>query len=183
MQSKKPTKLNEWIKKPAVYLAGVFFTSLIGALIGSYIGSNKISTYLPWEHPIMPSVGASTYSNASINGGSVATISITNTPDYVPPFSVDVSKPIQNEDNNACDEVLNVQTSKGFQFLPVDISDLPSNISIDPGYIDHDTMTISITNFPGRDHYVLTFPICTNDITLKNSGDITITPLHVSYTH
>ena len=175
--------MDRWIKKPALYLAGVFFTSLIGALIGSLIGSNKMATFFPWEHPIPPSISSSADSSAMVNSGGVATILITATPDYVPPYSVEINRTIQNRDPNACDMVLNIQTSKGFQNLPMELSKLPNNLNIDPGYIDHDTMTISITNFPGRDHYLLTFPICTNDITLKNNGGITITVQHVNYTH
>lgn len=128
---------------------------LIGNLIWFYV--------LPHlQQPSSPNIISFTNPNPIINTGDTASIEITVTPDFKPPYVNFIVVTIQNDNPYKCYMVLEFKSSDGFKFLPVS-ENLPENFRIEEGYEYQDLMKVYIKDFPPKFSYPLKLSVYTMD--------------------
>jgi hypothetical protein len=137
---------------------------LIGIIIG-VLGVTLVPTHfiqnLPWNKPKAPNIVFSQSPNQIINNASSASISITVTPLFMPPWSVPIDITIPNNNSSKTYMVVEFKTPNGFKFMPV--INAPVNISFDEGYAYTDTIKVNITDIPPFNNPQLSLTVYTLD--------------------
>ena len=122
-----------------------------------------ISSLLPSEQPIEPTITSSPSPNPIVNTDSTQSILITVTPAFKPPYVNDIEVRIQHDNPRTCYMVIEFETSEGFRFLPMG-DNLPENFIVEEGYEYQDVMKVYIKDFPPAEFpYDLTFSVYTMD--------------------
>ena len=171
---KKIIKRKLWLNIGKKGLAAII--TIVVGLIGSFIWFYIVPIL---QKPQPPELVSSTYSNPIINSGNIATVELTATVIFVPPYKIKIAETIHNPNSHKCYMVLEFKASDGFLFLPIS-DNLSENFRVESGYEYKDIMKLYINDFPPKFTYNLILPIYTMDpTTFGGTETINMTVLEV----
>ena len=95
-----------------------------------------------------------------VNYGNVASIGITATPDFHPPYTNTIAETIENADSLKCNMFIEFDLSEGFDFLPM-AGNLPSNVTPVGEYEYKNVMKAYIKDVLPNEPVTLNLPVYT----------------------